>query len=611
MDPAMPANHALPKTRRGAAGVRRALLLAALHGLGALGLAGCRMPEPPLFDPRGLELNERRDALNQPSEKMERYSGKLEPTPTPPGGAQRPATQAYLKSLPTTGRSYSEADTIPLTLREVITRAVLYNSEVKVAGYDPAINASRTLEAEGAFDPSAFVTARMERNDPGLSTTSVEPNQIAGFLDKTKTDTVQAGFRQRLPWGGEGRIFYGLSRNELSGIRGTPNAGRTAFYQNQIQLELTQPLLQNYGRDVNAARIEIARVDQRISILDFRKTLEEQLSEVERAYWQLFQAVKIVEIQENLLADTIETYRVLYERWEKGLDASEIPVSQAHASVKSRQADLVRAKQSVRDLSDELKRRMNDPQFPISSDLVIYPSEEPLKEPVQFDYAAAIDAASYNRFELGQQRARIEQARIAERVAYNNTLPQLNFVTRFGFVGLGDTLGESTRNAHDFNSPSWSFGLEFEYPIGNRAALSILNRARLQRLQAIEQYRGLLAQVSQDVRVSLNDIQSNWHQSIARSQARMASTRQLSLIQKQQDLGEPITPPFIQVKLQAQEELANNAREEISALANYNIAIQRLERAKGTLLKYDNVQLREDPSQTYRRRAWVDDGMNR
>jgi outer membrane protein len=114
------------------------------------------------------------------------------------------------------------------------------------------------------------------------------------------------------------------------------------------------------------------------------------------------------------------------------------------------------------------------------------------------------------------------------------------------------------------------------------------------------------------VRISLNDIQSNWHQNIARSQARMASTRQLALIQKQQDIGtEAITPPFIQVKLQAQEELANNAREEISALANYNIAIQRLQRAKGTLLKYDNVQLREDPSQTYRRRAWVEDGMNR
>jgi outer membrane protein TolC len=459
---------------------------------------------------------------------------------------------------------------------------------------------------------SVFTTVRTERNDPGLSTSNVPANQIAGFVDKTKTDTIQTGLRQRLPWGGEGRIFYGLSANEVDSLAaGSNNGNRQRFWQNQIQVEITQPLLQNYGRDVNAARIEIARGDVRISILDFRKALEEQLGEIERAYWQLYQAVKIVEIQELLLVDTIETYRVVFERFEKGLDASEIPVSQAQSSVKARQADLIRAKQSVRDLSDEIKRRMHDPQFPISSDLVIYPSEEPLKSPVQFDYDQAVDSAAYNRFELGQQRARIEQARVAERVAYNNTLPQLNFVSRFGFIGLGDTIGESTRNVHDFNSPSWSFGVEFEYPLGNRAALAILNRAKLQRGQAIEQYSGLLAQVAQDIRVSLNDIQSNWHQSIARSQARLASRRQLSLIQKQQDIGEKIEPSFMLVKLQAQEELANNAREEVSALANYNIAISRLERAKGTLLKYDNVQIKEDPSQMYKRRAWAEDGQNR
>ena len=602
---------------------RRRMALAALYALGATAMAagglatGCGR-EPPIFDPRALDYAGRNAALGQAALPMEPHPGDaLQPIKTPKGGVgggQRPATDKYLAGLPTTGPSYQEKDTVPLSLREVITRAVLYNSAVKVAGYDPAINASRVIEAEANFDVSAFTNIRTERNDPGLSTTGdVAANTLVGFNDKTKQNTVEAGFSQKLPWGGTGRILYGLSWNEVTNLpAGTSNNGtRDSYWQNQVRLEVTQPLLLNFGRDINSARIEIARLDQRISLQDFRKTLEDQLSELERAYWQLYQAVKIVEIQENLLADTIETYRVLRERFEKGLDASEIPVSQAQSSVKARQADLIQAKQNVRDLSDEVKRRMNDPAFPIASNLVVFPSEEPLKEPVQFDYAAAIDAAGYNRYELGQQRSRIEQARVAERVALNNLLPRLDFVGRVGVVGLGDTTGESIKNNFDFNSPSWSFGLEFEYPIGNRAALSILNRARLQRLQAVEQYRDLLAQTSQDVRVSMNAIYASWHKSIARQQARLASTRQLSLIQKQQDLGEPITPSFIQVKLQNQEELANNSREEVAALADYNISIQRLERAKGTLLKYNNVQLKEDPSQTYLRRAWVEDGMNR
>ena len=101
------------------------------------------------------------------------------------------------------------------------------------------------------------------------------------------------------------------------------------------------------------------------------------------------------------------------------------------------------------------------------------------------------------------------------------------------------------------------------------------------------------------------------HRQLARqvglAQSRLASREQLDLIQRQQDLGEPITPPFIQVKLQAQETLANEAREEAAAIANYNIAIQRLERAKGTLLKYNNVKIKEDAGTRYLNRAWVDE----
>jgi len=521
----------------------------------------------------------------------------------PPPGT-RPATQVYLQNLPTTGRTYAEKDTIPLTLREVITRTVLYNSDVKVAGYDPAINSARVLENEAAFDVSAFINLRTERNDPGLSASNVGGNQLLGFQADTKSETIETGFKQKLPWGGDARLFYSLSWNEVDNLGG---AARQRFWQNQIRAEVTQPLLQNYGRDVNAARIEISRQDVRISLLDFRKALEEQLSEIERAYWQLYQAARIVEIQEILLAETIETYRVLRERFERGLDISEISVAQANASVKGRQADLIRAKQNVRDLSDEIKRRMGDPAFPISADLVIFPSDDPVKEPIEFDYAAAIDAATFNRFELGQQRARIEQARIAERVAQNNKLPRLDLVTRFGVTGVGITTGEAIKNNDDFNSPNWSFGIEFEYPIENRAARAILRRAQLQRQQAVEQYRSLLQQTTLDVRVAMNDIKSSWEQSIARQQSRFASRRQLNLIQHSQDVGEKLDLAFVQLKLQAQEELANAAREEVTALANYNIAIQRLERAKGTLLKYNNVQLREDPGQTFMRRAWVED----
>jgi hypothetical protein len=51
----------------------------------------------------------------------------------------------------------------------------------------------------------------------------------------------------------------------------------------------------------------------------------------------------------------------------------------------------------------------------------------------------------------------------------------------------------------------------------------------------------------------------------------------------------------VQLKLQIQDTLAQAWQNEASAIANYNIALAQLEKSKGTILKYDNVVLQEDP----------------
>jgi len=56
-----------------------------------------------------------------------------------------------------------------------------------------------------------------------------------------------------------------------------------------------------------------------------------------------------------------------------------------------------------------------------------------------------------------------------------------------------------------------------------------------------------------------------------------------------------MSPAYINTKLDLQTRLADEQRREITAIASYNIAISALERAKGTLLRYDNVVLEEEP----------------
>ena len=64
----------------------------------------------------------------------------------------------------------------------------------------------------------------------------------------------------------------------------------------------------------------------------------------------------------------------------------------------------------MRDLSDKLKRLMNDPTLPVAGGTLILPASAPVEMPIRFDLGDQIDTALENRLELAQQMLRIDSA---------------------------------------------------------------------------------------------------------------------------------------------------------------------------------------------------------
>src|SRR5256885_14739232 len=81
---------------------------------------------------------------------------------------------------------------------------------------------------------------------------------------------------------------------------------------------------------------------------------------------------------------------------------------------------------------------------------------------------------------------------------------------------------------------------------------------------------------------------------VATKNARLAAADALDAIEEQERLNAPLTPEFVQLKLDRQAELANAQRAENEAIANYNNAISVLEQRKGTLLRYNNILMEEE-----------------
>src|SRR6185503_3621014 len=102
----------------------------------------------------------------------------------------------------------------------------------------------------------------------------------------------------------------------------------------------------------------------------------------------------------------------------------------------------------------------------------------------------------------GQQLLRMDSANVATKVAKNNLLPQLNLVGSVGVEGLDGDYPGAVDNQFTGDHVSWSAGLQFELPFGNRAARAIWKRTLLQRQQAIAQYQALIDKTTLEVKQS-------------------------------------------------------------------------------------------------------------
>ena len=550
----------------------------------SLAVASCAPPSAP-FDPHTFD----RSARSAAAELQE--TRPKTPLPT--------TLQATSIQRPQFGTVDANAPIYRMSLQEAIQRAALNNKEARVAAYEPSIEETRQIEAEARFDPAFFLNGTYEINrllSPGQSGIQPQPFEPREF----RTLSGQAGIRQLLPTGAQAEWSYRLqSIQSNSEFQFFPPGSSDAisfqnYYLSELLLRVTQPLLRDFGTDVNRARISISQNTRRASLLEFRRTLEEQLFNVEQTYWQLVQAEAEVRIQQDLLDRSIDTYRIIESRFVNGLDVSRVQVSQASSFVEAQRAVLLQAHRRVGDLSDQLKRLLNDDAFPVAGMVTILPGDMPLVEQIHFELGDSIDTAMDNRPELGQQLARIRSAEITEVVGRNNLLPQLNFTGSVSLQGVGLNVGQALKDQRQWEDISSSLGLEFEIPIGNRAARAIMRRVQLQRLQAITQYKNLIDQVQQEVKTSLREVEVTWDVIVQRRQARFAAADSLLAIQQRAEAGEALTPTFVQLQLDAQERLARAQAEEAAAITDYNVAISRLERSKGTLLRYNNVVMEEE-----------------
>lgn len=488
--------------------------------------------------------------------------------------AYEKVTQYALEYLQTITRPTQ----VRLSLEECIRRALGHSYAVQMESYTPAIARTRLVEAEAAFDAVFY-----------LDTTWFNADQpTASQLQGSASEQISygGGIRQLLPTGMQVQVGLTQNRSETDLSFQTLNPA----YETSFTVSMTQPLLRNFGLDFNRSQINLRRADQRIGYEQYVQQVRETLLEVERAYWQLVQARRTAAVFAETTAQNRTTYESIQARLDH--DATQVELNNSLSRFEQRKVQFLEAKNNIRIAEDTLLNLMNDPELLLTAELEIIPTDAPLVTPLTVDQFESVRTAVDNRSEIRQQRERIEQTRVQTAVAKNQLLPQLNATFNYEVNGLGgsgdDSFDQMTQNRFE----TYTVGVQFEIPIGNRGARAGYRGARMQESQAVLALRRITDGIVQEVNTAVRNLRLRFEQVPSSYDAAIAADANLRSLQAR---TQSISPSFLETELGAVENSATQRRNLLAIVVAYNTTIAELERAKGTLLEYNNVVLTDAP----------------
>ncbi len=516
---------------------------------------------------------------------------------TPPAAApmpgERPVVLGTLSTdIPAVPELVSEDGVIRLQLEDALGLALARTLEIAVERYDREQALLAITANQGIFDLRSSLDLDVSDNE------SPTVSQLEGVPVLSRDSrNLDLNLNQLTPWGGD--VQFGLTANRTSS--NSQDVALDPFYRADSNLSVTQPLLRDFGRLPTSRGIYLARIDSNISRETFEDRVSFILQQVETAYWNLAEArQQLVVAQESLqlARDLDQRNRIQVEVG----TLAPIELVQSEATIALRDEEIITAEAAQRDAGDELLRLLNLPGA-MAEGREIVPVTEPSTESIPIDVEEAIAIALAERAEVRNQRLRVERLELDARYFDNQKLPTADLRAAYGSAGLGgngpipvsedeilflDTdLGDAFDTVIDREFTGWSIGLTFAYPLQNRTARANSAIADL----ALDQGRTQLDQVelgvatevrsaARRVRTAEQQIQS------ARATSRLQQ-RNLEAEQKRYENGMSDSFRIAQI----QNDLTEARSREVTAVANYRIALVDYYRAIGRLLEQNGVEL--------------------
>jgi len=495
-------------------------------------------------------------------------------------GLARSADKLTVSTSPnaeTTGADVAvTGNELHLTLEQAIETALSRNLGIAVQRYSREQARLGIQQALGIYDFGVSAGLSASHSE------SAAASELEGAtVQKQDRQGVSLGLSRLLPTGGTGSLSWSNAKLKTNNTFYLLNPS----YSSGFDLNFSQPLLRNFGRNATEFGIRVARLSSDQSKEVFAEQVIATIQAVENAYWSVVEANEQLKVAEESKRIAVQLHENNKIRVDVGTLAP-LELVSSEAGIATREEDVIKARAAIGNAEDVLKTLLRVESGDAWAATVV-PETAPEADYITTDLGEALNAALESRPELSVEQL-AQKSRELEASYYGQaTKPSLDLALSYGYNGLGSTFSKANDQITGADFPSWSAAVQFGYPIGNRAAKAQALQAKLRAEQGEVGVTQLEQQIRTEVRLAVRGLETARQELESAKVSVRLQTANLDAERKKFLNGLSTSFQILQVE----EQLTSAKSREVQAVTGYRRAMVEYYRAIGKLLDQTGVEV--------------------
>ncbi|MFH1457778.1 MAG: TolC family protein [Candidatus Omnitrophota bacterium] len=357
-----------------------------------------------------------------------------------------------------------EEKKIELSL-EGATRLALVNSlDIQIAKFDAYIKRTSLEKAESLFD--TFLNAQVSFNH----NKKMQPSSLLGSDEKEVG--FSAGLEKKLPTG----TVLALDAIGTKSRSDSTFATLNPYSEAEAEFSLSQSLGRNFFGLADRASIKITKLDIENSDYTCLDDIENNISDVQKAYWDFVLKDTQLVIAEEIFKTAQTLYKVYQEKFERGM-VEESELLAMEALVSTRYAQIIIAELEKETAKNNLLFLMNSGDF----EDTLVPKDNLMCEVHSVSLYDEIKGAIANRRDYKRIQNEVKRKRIEIVVNENALWPEIDLEASLSRNHLDDDRLRAWEGLGKNANNEVSVTLKFKVPLENREARAGLNKTSLEK----------------------------------------------------------------------------------------------------------------------------------